>query len=185
MKPKPSAKSVSAELPGAKLPGAKLPGAKLVDARSGTAATPLELDRFVPYRLVVLADMVGRSIARLYERRFGLSIAEWRVMAVLGQHGRLTANECVARTAMDKVRVSRAVRRLLSSGLIIREVDRRDRRRAGLALSGRGRAVYQDIVPLALGEEARLLAVLDAEDRAQLDGLLTRLQARAQALAEG
>ena len=153
--------------------------------KSAGPAAPLELDRFVPYRLVVLAHTVGRSIARLYERRFGLTIAEWRVMAVLGQHGRLTANDCVDRTAMDKVRVSRAVRRLVTSGLVAREVERADRRRAGLALSARGLAIYDDIVPLARAEEARLLAVLGPDERRTLDDLLARLQDQARRLDEG
>ena len=64
----------------------------------------LDLDRFVPYRLSVLTNRMSDAIARHYSRRFGLTIPEWRVMAVLGQTPGLSARDVAARTAMDKVR---------------------------------------------------------------------------------
>src|SRR5215470_16697842 len=73
----------------------------------------LDLDRFVPYRLSVLTNRVSSAIARHYSDRFDLSIPEWRVMAVLGQTPGLSAREVAARTAMDKVQVSRAVASLM------------------------------------------------------------------------
>jgi DNA-binding MarR family transcriptional regulator len=62
----------------------------------------LDLDRFVPYRLSVLANRISNVIARQYSERFGLSIPEWRVMAVLGQTSGLSAREVALRTEMDK-----------------------------------------------------------------------------------
>src|SRR5438445_5347964 len=72
----------------------------------------LELERFLPYRLSVLTNRISTAIARVYVRRFGLTVPEWRVMAVLGRFGEMPANAVCERTAMDKVRVSRAVARL-------------------------------------------------------------------------
>ncbi len=43
-----------------------------------------------------------------YRQRFGLSIPEWRVMAVLGDSGAMTQRELTRRTLMDKVAVNRA-----------------------------------------------------------------------------
>jgi DNA-binding MarR family transcriptional regulator len=153
------------------------------DAPAAAEGAPLALDRFLPYRLSVLANTVSSSIARVYARRFGLSVPEWRVMAVLGMSPPLTAGDVCGRTAMDKVRVSRAVARLLSAGLLDRRIDSGDRRRAFLTLSRKGRRVYREIIPLALGAEAQLNAVLDAGELRQLDGLIAKLQARADALA--
>jgi DNA-binding MarR family transcriptional regulator len=158
----------------------------ILTANDGAAmaeTAPLALDRFLPYRLSVLANTVSSSIARVYARRFGLSVPEWRVMAVLGMSPPLTAGDVCGRTAMDKVRVSRAVARLLRAGLLDRKVDAGDRRRAFLTLSRKGRRVYRDIIPLALGAEAQLNAALDAQELRQLDGLIAKLQARADALA--
>lgn len=143
----------------------------------------LVLGRFLPYRLSVLSNTVSKSIARLYADRFGITIPEWRVMAVLGDTGPATSAEICGRTAMDKVQVSRAIQRLAAARLVSRRTDRADRRRATIALTARGRGVYDEVAPLALSREALLLDGLDADERAQLDALLAKLTARAEALA--
>ena|SRR5690349_8900295 len=146
-----------------------------IDPSGASAAPVLELERFLPYRLSVVSNRISATIARLYAKRFDLTIPEWRLMAVLGRFGPMTANALCERTAMDKVRVSRAVARLLEAGRIEREIDPTDRRRAVLALTSAGRAVYAEIVPLALGAEARLLSALTPEERTVFDRLLAKL----------
>lgn len=142
------------------------------------------LEHFLPYRLSVLTNTISGGIARLYAERFGLAIAEWRVMAVLGRFGPLSANEVCRRTAMDKVRVSRAVARLVARRLVARRADAGDRRRAVLRLAAQGRAIHDRIVPLARAREARLLDALSAHERTTLDRLLAKLQTRADELAD-
>ncbi len=63
-------------------------------------------------------------------------------------------------------------------------MDDTDRRRSVLRLSAAGRAVYEQIVPVARAYERRLLAALNADDAAALDRILTRLQTRAGQLAD-
>jgi DNA-binding MarR family transcriptional regulator len=138
------------------------------------------LERFLPYRLSVLMLRISNAIARSYERRFRLSVPEWRVMAVLGRFGPLSANGVAEKTQMDKVRVSRAVARLLAVGRVSRRTDRADRRRSILALTSAGEAIHREIVPHAERVEARLLAGLDEAERAMLDRLIAKLEARAQ-----
>lgn len=135
----------------------------------------LDLDRFIPYRLSILTNRVSSAIARHYSERFNLSIPEWRVIAVLGQNPGLSAREVAERTAMDKVQVSRAVASLLAAKRLTREAHVSDGRVAHLSLSAKGRAIYEEVVPLALGLEKRLLSVLTAKERAMLDQLLTKL----------
>jgi len=107
-------------------------------------------------------------------------------MAVLGRFGAMSANAVCERTAMDKVRVSRAVARLAASGRLDRRTDDADRRRTLLALTPQGQAVYAEIGPLALAVEARLLARLGPADRADLARVLSKLEAAAAtSFAEG
>jgi DNA-binding MarR family transcriptional regulator len=136
----------------------------------------LALERFVPFRLSVLANRLTRAVARVYSQRFRLSAPEWRTMAVLGRYGAMTANNVVERTAMDKVRVSRSVARLLSAGHITRQADPEDRRRAILDLTQNGRETYRQIVPLVLAVEAELLTGLDPEERALFDRVMVKLE---------
>jgi DNA-binding MarR family transcriptional regulator len=151
------------------------PGAARAASGAGQGHAHWELDRFLPYRLSVLSNRVSQTIAGAYARRFGLGVTEWRVIAVLGRYPGLSANAVAARTAMDKVAVSRTVARLLERGLLQRDTHDDDRRRSVLELSGEGYRIYDEVVPVALDYEQRLLAPLDEAERAQLDRLLAKL----------
>ncbi|MFD0387345.1 MarR family winged helix-turn-helix transcriptional regulator [Tistrella bauzanensis] len=120
----------------------------------------LRLERFLPYRLSVLANRISSTLARAYADRFDLTIPEWRVVAVLGRFAPLTANAICDATEMDKVTVSRAVQRLERAGRIERTVDDADRRRVLLRLSPAGLDILARIAPLALDYEDRLIAEL-------------------------
>jgi DNA-binding MarR family transcriptional regulator len=145
----------------------------------------LLLEEFLPYRLSVLSNTVSRALARLYEQRFGLSVAEWRVMAVLARFGPLSANAVCDRTAMDKVQVSRAVARAVAGGMIDRAVDLVDRRRSVLTLTARGRLTHDEVVPLAADLQEHLLGALLPGEPAALFDILARLQRRARDLDRG
>jgi len=135
----------------------------------------LVLDDFLPYRLSVLSNRVSRAIAKRYSLAFDLTIPEWRIIAVLGQRAGLTATEIAEATEMDKVAVSRAVAKLVAKKRVAARDDRQDARRQLLSLTAQGQSLHARIAPMALAAEAQLLAALSAEERAQLDRLLTRL----------
>jgi DNA-binding MarR family transcriptional regulator len=139
----------------------------------------LHLEKFLPYRLSVLSNTVSSAIAAAYFMNFGLSIPEWRVMAVLAANPGLSAAEVTARTAMDKVAVSRAVAALLGAGRLQRTTAPADRRRTHLALTRAGERVYARVVPMALEYERSLVAPLSKRDRAALDRLVRVLLGRA------
>lgn len=141
----------------------------------GDTPAGLALADFLPYRLSVLSNTISRAIAETYQREFGLSIWQWRVMAVLGEAPGLTAREVARRTAMDKVAVSRAVAGLEAAGHLVRTADKSDARAAHLSLTRSGEAVYRRIAAWALDYEAKLLADLAEPDRRELARLLGRL----------
>ena len=143
------------------------------------APSKLHLENFLPYRLSVLSNTLSGAIAAAYFAHFGLSIPEWRVMAVLAANPGLSAAEVTARTAMDKVAVSRVVAALLAAGRLRRTTAKADRRRTHLELTPAGAKVYAQVVPMALDYERHLIAPLSARDRATLDRLLRILLGRA------
>ncbi len=140
-----------------------------------TQHVQLELENFLPYRLSVLSNRISSAIAREYSQRFGLSVTEWRVMAVLGRYRGLSANQVAQRTAMDKVAVSRAVASLIAAGRLLREFDDNDRRRSVLRLSDAGYTVYDEVAPLALAFEKHVLDGMPGDERDLLFRLLDRL----------
>jgi DNA-binding MarR family transcriptional regulator len=139
----------------------------------------LELQNFLPYRLSVLANLVSNAIAGEYAQRFDLTLAEWRVMAVLGSSPVLTARQLVEVTAMDKVTISRAVARLVKMRRLKTANDKADARRQLLSLSAAGQKIYAQIVPLALSLEQKLVHSLSAPQQQEFDTLMALLTAAA------
>src|SRR3569623_3199161 len=139
---------------------------------------PLELERFLPYRLSIVSNTVSQAIADDYQRRFDLGVTEWRVMAVLARFDGLSAREVAARTAMDKVAVSRALARLVEAGRVDRAIHEGDKRRSVLNLSEAGWAIHDQVAPMARARERELLAKLDTEEQAWLERILDKLLQR-------
>ncbi|MEL7231909.1 MAG: MarR family winged helix-turn-helix transcriptional regulator [Pseudomonadota bacterium] len=140
-----------------------------------TESPPLRLDDFLPYRLSILSNAISTKIADIYETEFSLTIWQWRIIAVLGEHAGLTATDVAQRTLMDKPTVSRAVTILLERGLVERITDKEDRRRMPLALTDAGQRIYKAVIPRALECEDDMLNALDPREIAVLHALLMRL----------
>jgi DNA-binding MarR family transcriptional regulator len=158
-------------------------------ARSGAAAghgetVEFELARSFAYRLAILADRVSLAVARVYEDRFGLSRAEWRVVAALAANERMAAKELGPYSTLDKMQVSRAVQLLEAAGYVERQEDESDRRSKILRLTPGGQALYRQIRPLVVAQETYILGALKPEERAALDGVIDRLRDRAMDLIE-
>jgi len=136
----------------------------------------LELETFLPYRLYRLADLVSREFAAVYKDRLGLTRPEWRVLAGLGQHGRLTAKVLGEQSAMHKTKVSRAVAELERRRWLTRTPDDNDRRIEHLTLTKAGLAAYGEMVPLAKAFERRLSQAMGAARLAEFDYGLERLE---------
>lgn len=142
----------------------------------------LILERFMPYRLARLSSTVSTAVAREYAKQFGLSIPEWRVIAILGRHPGLSAVEVAEQTFLDKVAVSRAVSKLLKAGRLDREFADADRRRSILNLSEKGREVHDGVAALALEFERQLLDGLDDTEIERFDKVMDRLLEKAREL---
>lgn len=142
-----------------------------------------ELAGFLPYQLSVASNAVSSLIAERYRKRFGLKIPEWRVMAVLGDSGQLTQRALTAATVMDKVAVNRAVKVLEERGLVGRVPNPDDGRSHLLELTGEGRAIHAEVMPLARATERELLDGFKPEEEALLRRLLADMRSRADLLA--
>ena len=143
----------------------------------------LRLAGFLPYRLSVASALVSTAVASVYAALFGLTIPEWRLMAVVGETDGSTQQDIVARTLMDKVAVSRAAVALTRRGVLARVPHARDGRALALTFTPAGRALYRQIVPKALALERRLFDGFGPAEIAAFELTLDRLAERARALA--
>ena len=147
--------------------------------------TDLVLDDFLPYRLSITSNLVSDTIARAYDALFGLSITQWRLVAVVAETGGITQAEIGQRTRMDKVTVSRAAIALVERGLLAREDNPDDRRSHHLVLTEAGRALYAAIAPKAIELERRIFASFSKDELARFTAMLRRIDAVALALEPG
>ena len=143
-----------------------------------------DLERFLPYRLSVLTNVVSAGLASRYRAHHPLSVTEWRILAVLGRFPGLVSSEVCARTAMDKVAISRGVRSLVDAGLLERRTDDGDRRRQRLYIKpGAGERVLREVIPVALRYERQLLESLDEGELQTLSAIVEKLRRQAENLA--
>jgi DNA-binding MarR family transcriptional regulator len=146
------------------------------------ADDPLRLHAFLPYRLSITSNLVSEVIASAYRSLFGLTIPEWRVIAVIAEADGVTQQQVSHRTRMDKVTVSRATLALSGRGLIQRQSHARDRRAQVLALTVAGHDLYAAVAPKALDLERQLFAGFTADELAAFTKLLAKADAAALAL---
>jgi DNA-binding MarR family transcriptional regulator len=141
------------------------------------------LEDFLPYRLSVAANRVSRMFARRYSEAFGLSIPEWRVLAIVGRFGTVSPSLVGEWAAMDKVKVSRAAASLVGRGLVRQGQDPEDGRGRLLRLTRRGTGVYEGMVPLACELEEQLAEGMSRSEWSALLKALNKLDAHAKGFA--
>jgi DNA-binding MarR family transcriptional regulator len=135
----------------------------------------VQLNQFVPYRMVHLASNISLALSKIYKQTFDITIPQWRVLAQLAQQQKLYSKDIGEITSMDKSKVSRAVKALESKDYLIRQTDKQDNRAAYLSLSVKGQGLYQKIAPKALQWERQFIGVLEASEHRNLMKILDKL----------
>jgi DNA-binding MarR family transcriptional regulator len=139
---------------------------------------PLKLEHFLPYQLNVVASLVSLALSRVYARRYGIGVPEWRVLVTLGQHGVMTGKAIGAHSHMHKTKVSRAVALMEKRKLLVRRANRDDMRESFLSLTAAGRTMYEEVAPHALDFAQRLTEILTPSDREAFHRALKQLTDR-------
>ena len=143
---------------------------------------PRLLRGLLSHRVLVLSNTLARAAARYYPRRFGVRLPEWRVIDALHAGKGISANQISQWLQTDKAWVGRSVERLIAGGYVRRRPDPKHGRRLLLTLTAKGERAYSAIALAAQRRHDNVLAALTSEERRLLDGLLGKLQARAEEL---
>jgi DNA-binding MarR family transcriptional regulator len=137
----------------------------------------LDLFSFVPFRLNRLAAEVSAALSSEYRERYGLDIPEWRVLATLGfRNDPCTAQYIAHCTRTHKSTISRAVTALLERQLIERVENADDRREFALAMTRKGEALYEELIPRLKRREQEILACLSAQERKEFAAALGKIE---------
>jgi DNA-binding MarR family transcriptional regulator len=136
-----------------------------------------ELERFLPYRLNILAATVSQSLTPIYRNQYGFERGEWRAVMAIGQYGNITAKEIGLHGQMLKARVSRVVAALESRKLIVRTSQIADLRVSSISLSPMGWAIYERLVRDSVAFNQRVESVISRSDRAAFERCIASLTA--------
>jgi DNA-binding MarR family transcriptional regulator len=143
---------------------------------------PRLLRFLLSHRLLVLSNTLALAASRHYPKRFGVRLAEWRVIDAVHAGGGISAQQISLWLRTDKAWVGRSVERLIGAGYVRRQPDPGHGRRLLLSLTAKGERIYAAIAAAAQRRNANVLAALSAGEREALERTLGKLQARAAAM---
>lgn len=138
--------------------------------------TQLNLSRYVPALINLLANKLATGASLCYRKHFGIGVVEWRLLAMLKVEDNITANRMSQNIGLDKSAVSRSLQLLEKAGYITSQVDSQDARRNTVSLTAEGLALHDRVLKVALERERRLLGNLSEGEVDTLINLLGRLQ---------
>lgn len=142
----------------------------------------LRITDLVSYRLGRVANLASRGAALRYRRQFGVSLMEWRIVALLGGFAPMSLNDVAKEAGLDKGQASRTVSALRERGIIARGVAAADARLVALSLTAKGERLYRGLIAAAAERNDAFAAALTREERACLDRALDKLAEVARAL---
>lgn len=141
-----------------------------------TAAEISNLEDHLGYWLRAVSNAVSHSFARRL-LAVDITVAEWAFMRVLWESD-MKPSTMAERMGLTKGAITKLADRLIAKGLVRRGPDPQDGRAQVLGLTDAGRGKVPGLAALADENDAACFAVLDADERARLDGLLKSLAAR-------
>jgi DNA-binding MarR family transcriptional regulator len=130
---------------------------------------------------------VGRLLRTVFERRVravGLTRAQWLVIARMRRRPGLSQSEIADLLEIEKASAGRLIDRMEAKGWLQRRDDASDRRINRLHLTPEAEQLHAAIWPIAEATVDTALGDLSTEERRLLTGLMTRVKAKLQALAE-
>ena len=137
------------------------------------------------YRLHVVANLLSRGAELRYRREFGVSLWEWRTVALLGAVSEpLSLNHLAHSAGIHKSQMSRVVSGLAKRRIVLREDHPDDGRGVRLALSRGGRKLYDGLISAAEQRDQAFNRCLSSSERQVFDRVLVKLAGQARELIQ-
>jgi DNA-binding MarR family transcriptional regulator len=144
-----------------------------------------EIRDLLSYRVHTVANLLSRGAELRYRREFGVSLWEWRTIALLGGADEALSLGHLARAAgIDKSQMSRVVSGLAKRRIVLRDAHPGDGRGVHLTLSKSGRKLYEGLIRAAAERDQAFRDCLSAKEKDVFEKVLSKLAGQARELIQ-
>lgn len=131
-------------------------------------------ERSLPMALLRAREAVMRGFRRVL-REHGLNEQEWRIIRALIEVDQIEIGELAESVFILKPSATRTIKNLQARGIVTRTRSSADQRRAFIALTPRGREMFDNLAPVNEAEYARITKLIGEPEMQELYDLLRRL----------
>ena len=144
-----------------------------------------EIQDLLSYKLHRVANLLSRGAELRYRREFGVSLWEWRTIALLGAATQVLSLGDLAHAAgIDKSQMSRVVSGLAKRRIVLRDAHPGDGRGVHLTLSKSGRKLYEGLIRAAAERDQAFRDCLSAKEKDVFEKVLSKLAGQARELIQ-
>jgi DNA-binding MarR family transcriptional regulator len=145
----------------------------------------IDFDRYLPTVLSSLVAKLRANANVFFTASYGVSLAEWRILSFLAEHGPASAYDIWTRSGLDKAVVSRESSTLAGKGLVRIEAVKGDaRKRSEIRLSKTGAELLDRSFNEVLRRHDNLTAGLDTKSIETFLRVANHLESRIAAMGE-
>ncbi|MEM7041487.1 MAG: MarR family transcriptional regulator [Pseudomonadota bacterium] len=146
--------------------------------KSEQTITPddLPLHQFLTYRLSRVQAKLNAQANAMLRAHAGLTLSQWRILALIGAAGQTRLSELARIAALDKGLLSRNLKTLIADGLVRSKQDDIDQRVQHLSLSGSGQTLFETTLPRMRQRQTHLRSSMSARELDVLYRALDKLE---------
>lgn len=138
------------------------------------------IDGYISYALAAAHREVHNSLATRL-KAFGLQIEAWRVLEILDVFPAVTMSDLATKVLMNPPTLTKLVDRMVSDGLVHRQIGRQDQRQVNLVLTDLGKKRMAQIREEVQDQDDAILDAIGEDNAEFLFDLLRRLSPPADA----
>ncbi len=147
---------------------------------SDTAFGDMPLRQYLTLRISRVQAKLNAQATRMLRETSGITLTQWRVIALVGSAGETRLSTIARETALDKGLLSRSLKTLMADGVVLGTTDEHDHRVQILTLTDKGQAIFAKTLPVTRARQTRLRAGLSEEELRVFREVLDKIEAAAE-----
>jgi len=143
---------------------------------------PLDLTSHLPFRVAIVSNLLALNRDWKIRNLSDLDPREMRVLLNIGSYMPVKAADIAYQSRLDSYTVSRAVKKLLSLGLIESQADSQKKNVKNLLLNDQGKILYSTVIQAMDERSKQLESVLTDEELSLFYSMLEKVENKAEQL---